>query len=174
MTKSFKAPDFAGIADELIEDMIIYASVTGLNHIRASFDNGGFTDKGFTPWIKRKDGDTSRALMVNTGNMRDSNQIAERSAQQIVFVNHATYASIHQYGGSISIRVSAKARKFFWYMFKVTKNKRWKYMALTKKDRIVVTIPARPFMGESQVLTDDINEWVAAQIVTRFNNANRQ
>ena len=55
------------------------------------------------------------------------------------------YAAIHEYGGSINVPVTAKSRKFFWYMFISTGDPKWKYMALSDKDHFVVTIPARPY-----------------------------
>jgi len=174
MAKNLQGPDFDGIAKGLLEDIVTYASVTGLNHIKECFDKGGFTDEAFEAWPKRKDGDETRALLVHTTNLRDSNVIQERSISQIVFTNAAPYASIHNYGGSITIRVTKKSRKFFWYMYKLTDKEKWKYMAMTKKDRIVITMPARPFMKESKALTNNINSWVAGEITTRFNNANRE
>jgi phage gpG-like protein len=163
-------PDFSSIAHGLQDDLVTYAAVTGLNFFKESFDKQGFTNEVLEPWPQRKTGEDGRGILMSTAHLRDSNQVLERSRDQIVFGNTAKYASIHNEGGVISIRVSARARKFFWYMFKATDKVKWKYMALTKKERLSITIPKRQFMGESKTLMNDIDAWVINQIITRFNN----
>lgn len=165
-----QVPDFNSIGTDLINDAVTYASVTGLNFFRESFDKQGFTDESFKAWEPRKTGDDGRGILINTAHLRDSTQVLERSPEQIVFGNTAPYAYIHNYGGMISIRVTARSRKFFWYMYKATGQDKWKFMALTKKERLSVKIPQRQFIGPSKTLLNALDAWIINQIITRFNN----
>lgn len=173
METELSIPDFNSIGEGLMEDIVSYAAVTGVNFFKSSFDNQGFTDEKFEAWPKTKDGDGTRHILTNSGFLRDSNQVLSRSIEEIVFGNPAPYASIHNFGGVVSIRVTKKARKFFWYMYRATGNIKWKYMALTKKERLAITIPARPFLKESKTLLEDIDKYALKEIVNRYNNANR-
>jgi phage gpG-like protein len=165
-----QAPNFNSISHELLEDLVTYASVTGLNFFKESFEKQGFTNEAFEAWVSRATGADGRGILMSTAHLRDSNVILERSIRQIVYANTATYAFIHNNGGVISIRVTERARKYFWYMYYATKQVKWRYMALTKKDRLTITIPKRQFLGESATLMRDIDQWAGSEIVRRFNN----
>jgi phage gpG-like protein len=165
-------------------DLVTFASVTGLNFFKESFDKQGFTDTSFEAWPHVKGGDGTRHILTNTGHLRDSTQILERSIQQIVFANTAIYADVHNNGGTINVKVTEKARKYFWYLYYTqvdkqgnilpggspTYAKMYKSMALTRKSFLTIKIPQRKFLGESKALMDIINAWAAGQAVTRFNN----
>lgn len=56
------------------------------------------------------------------------------------------YARVQFLGGETHPSVTQKSRRFFWMMFFRTGDERWKWMALTKKQRFLVRIrPANPF-----------------------------
>jgi len=63
--------------------------------------------------------------------------------------NYAPYSGLHNEGGVLTIRITKKSRKFFWYMFYKTNDLKWKMMALTKKESFQMYIPPRQFMGHS-------------------------
>lgn len=169
MAKVNKVPDFIGLGKKLIKDANRYASVQGLRFFQDSFRKQGWTDTNFTPWQGRTDDQRpGGAILAQTGALRDSIQILERSAQRIVFGSHSPYAEIHNEGGTISIKITAKSRKFFWFMYKATNNDHWKWMALSKKDRFAVKMPQRKFMGESQTLNNKLDQWLVKRILTQF------
>lgn len=55
------------------------------------------------------------------------------------------YAGIHEYGGSFSIPVTERMRRFFWAMYYKTGEDKWRGMALTKKTSFKITIRPRPY-----------------------------
>lgn len=57
------------------------------------------------------------------------------------------YADIHEHGGTITVPVTERMRKFFWAQWYATGEDRWKGMALTKVASFTIRIPARPYLG---------------------------
>jgi phage gpG-like protein len=162
-------PDFQALAAELLSDLSVFASVTALNFFKESFDVHGWRDNGFSPWAPRADEDTSRAILVKSGHLRDSLRIITRTTERVEIGTSAPYAEIHNQGGRVTVRVTPKARKYFWYMYQRTDKPFWKNMALTKKDSFVVNIPKRQFIGNSKELTTGLDAWVVNEILRRFN-----
>lgn len=95
---------------------------------------------------------------------------ANRKGVQIEAGKGIPYAEIHNTGGVISVRITEKARRYFWYMYRQTKENKWKWMALTKKERVRIAIPQRQYIGESQLLLKDIDKHIAQTIVETFKN----
>jgi len=56
------------------------------------------------------------------------------------------YAAIHEFGGDIHPTVTKKMRAWAWAMFHKTKNEMYRGIALTKKDKLDIHIPARPYL----------------------------
>lgn len=166
---SNKIPDFQKIGKELIRDAQTIAEVEMVNFVMSNFEKQGFTDRGFTPWHKRKNNaDSGRAILVKTGGLRDSIKITESNPDRVVLSATAKHAQIHNEGGTINIPVTDKMRKFFWYMYKRTKEGKWKGMALTKKSHFNVKIPKRQFMGPSKTFDTHIENLFFKAIVERF------
>lgn len=172
---NIQRPDFQAIGREILNDAVTYAAVTGLNFFKESFEKKGWTDNGFTAWPETKGGRDGGSILTSTGYLRDSLQIVERSPERIEYAATAIYAGIHNEGGIIAVRVTEKARRFFWAMYyrnvDNSTGKMWKAMALTKKSFLQVKIPKRQFIGESRELIDKLDEWIIGQITTRFNQA---
>ena len=171
MNKINETPDFLKMAATLKTNVVRYAAVAGVNFFQDSFQNEGFTDEALEPWEKRKsDLDPGRKILVQSGYLMDSIQVFDKSEQRITFGSDAEHAEIHNNGGTIRITITAKARRYFWYMFMATKNSMWKAMALTKKTSITITIPKRQFIGESKTLLNELDVWFKAEIQKQFKN----
>ena len=162
------APDFEKLARELLKDAEVYASVTGVNFFKESFEVQGWRDGAFYAWLDRAAGNDGRGILTLTGDLRDSIRVLESSPLQITFGSSSPKAYIHNYGGTISVKVTDRSRKFLWYMFKATGDARWKWMALTKKSTMTIRIPQRRFMGQSKDLMADLNNWFLSQVNTRL------
>ncbi|WP_448529165.1 phage virion morphogenesis protein [Raineya sp.] len=104
------------------------------------------------PWQMRKDGDTSRNLLVLSGKLRRSLRVSEANWRKIVISSDLAYAKIHNEGGKIP--VTAKMKKFFWAKYKSTKKPHWKTLATTKKTHL--QIPQRQFVGIDDALKSKI------------------
>ncbi len=151
MKKINDIPDFQRQFERLKRKTTANAKVKGLNHIKDSFRKGGFTGSAFEPW-KRLANPSARAVLINSGFLRDANRAREFKGTQVEFFNEAPYASLHNEGGVLVVRVTKRMRKYFWFMYKKTEDTRWKWMALTKKDRMRIKIPKRKFLGHSEAL----------------------
>lgn len=169
MTNKENIPDFNAIAEKIFKDLPRITAITALNFFKESFEKQGFTDVNFQPWQARK-GNTREggAILVQTGNLRDSTRIASATMQKVEISNEAPYAKVHNNGGIISVPVTEKSRKFFWLMYKSTNNIKWKYMALTKKKRMSFEMPKRQFIGNSETLNKQLDEIIVNQILKNF------
>lgn len=166
-----EVPDFIGFAQELKRDVVSYTAVTGLNFFIDSFQNQGFTNASFEPWQKRNnDTRPGGALLVKSSNLRNSLKVMDRSSAVILFGSNSPYAKIHNEGGTINLTLSKKARKFFWFMYYATNDSRYKWMAISKKDHLIVKIPKRQFIGHSETLMSDLETWFKNEIEKRFKN----
>ena len=54
-------------------------------------------------------------------------------------------------------------------MFKRTNDTKWKWMALTQKESLVIQIPKRQFIGESKTLLENLDKRLTKLIIKRFN-----
>lgn len=162
-------PDFLKMADTLKKDVVRYASVSGVNFFKDSFQNQGFTNEAFEAWEKRQnDLDPGRKILVSSSFLMNSIQVFDANERRITFGSDAEYAEIHNNGGRVQINITPRSRKFFWFMFKATGITMWKALALTKKQSITITIPKRQFIGESLTFLNDLDAWMISEIVKRF------
>src|SRR5690606_26575383 len=142
MSEIENIPDFEAIGREILQKLPREVSVLALNHFLSSFEKQGFMDSAFQPWARRKnDTRSGGAILVSTGNLRDSTRIAEATIDRIVISNDAPYAAIHNNGGIMKLKVTKRMRKYFWYMYKATGDSKWKYMAMTKKENFLFRMP---------------------------------
>ncbi|KAB8153409.1 hypothetical protein EZY14_009255 [Kordia sp. TARA_039_SRF] len=164
-------PDFLTMARKLKTDLVRYTSIYARNFFKESFQNQGFTDTNFSPWQPRKnDVDPGRKILVKSSVLLNSIQVFKATTSEIRIGSDQEYADIHNNGGVVTIPITDKSRRYFWYMFKSTGNGMWKALALTNKKSITVKIPKRQFIGESKVMMDKIQQWVIKEIEKRFNN----
>ncbi len=88
----------------------------------------------------------------------------------IRILNTKPYAGIHNEGGSVTVTVTEKMRKFAWAMYYKAKKRgarnyeSWKGLALTNKRQITVKIPQRKFMGHSRRLDDDVDSEIDKEL----------
>ena len=162
-------PDFRKLAEEVMKDLPKKAGEKALQFFLASFIKQGFTDTSFIPWVKRKD-DLSHKLLNQSYALKASGKIdkADLTEVTISFGEGLNYAAIHNEGGTITVKVSAKMKRFFWYMYKKTQNEKWKWMALTKKETLTIKIPKRQFIGESETLMNELDKMFIDRIKQYF------
>lgn len=152
--KDFPTPDFTTLSKKIMKGAITIVEAHAINFFKESFFKEGFTDTSFQKWENRKQPDyrAGRAILTDTGHLRESIEVAEKTGNSITIGTYAPYAKIHNEGGTINIPITKKMRGHFWKMFKETGNTKWKYMALTKKQNISLKFPKRQFIGESATL----------------------
>ena len=164
-------PDFRKIAEEVMKDLPKKAGEKALQFFLASFIKQGFTDTSFIPWVKRKD-DLSHKLLNQSYALKASGKIdkADLTEVTISFGEGLNYAAIHNEGGTITVKVSAKMKRFFWYMYKKTEDEKWKWMALTKNETLTIKIPKRQYIGESETLMNNLDKMFIDRIKQYFNS----
>lgn len=59
------------------------------------------------------------------------------------------YARIHEFGGTITVPITPKMRRYFWYAYYQTRDDKYRFMALTKKTSFTIAMPARPYFSPS-------------------------
>ena len=160
-----EVPDFVRHFEKMKRSLPRKVAGMAVNRFKSSFDKGGFMDRSFHAWQPRK-GDTRSggAILVQTGHLRDSIKIDSATMRQVSISNDAPQASLHNEGGIVKMEVTAKMRKYFWYMHKATGEGKWKGMALTKKTHFIFRMPKRQFMGESADLMNRIDREFEGQI----------
>lgn len=169
MSKINKTPDFLKMADQLKKDLQSDAEKWGMDFIHGNFEKEGFTDEAFEPWETRKSSLSYNLLRVSGGLFR-SIGVGISTTEKVEFVADSPYAEIHNEGGVIEVTITDKMRKFFWAMWYNTSDVKWKYMALTKKTEIKITVPQRKFMGDSVKFLRVWDKYVAREIEMRFKN----
>lgn len=167
-----KIPDFNAVAQKLIKYAQTIAEVEMINFINRNFENQGFMDASLQPWTGRKNGfDTGRALLKKSGELQDRISVTSSSTKQVEVTAASKYAKIHNEGGVVNIQVTPKMKRWFWYMYKTTKNERYKAMALSKKTAFTFTMPKRQFMGPSIAFNKLIEQKFLNMIEMRFKQA---
>lgn len=70
------------------------------NFFQASFRNQGFTDTGLQKWQRRKSirNDKGRAILVDTGDLRNSIRVRIATFNKIVITSDLPYSAVHNYG----------------------------------------------------------------------------
>ena len=162
-------PDFRKIAEEVMKDLPKKAGEKALQFFLASFIKQGFTDTSFIPWVKRKD-DLTHKLLNQSYALKASGKIDKADLTEVIisFGEGLNYAAIHNEGGTITVKVSAKMKRYFWYMYKKTEDEKWKWMALTKNETLTIKIPKRQYIGESETLMNNLDKMFIDRIKQYF------
>jgi phage gpG-like protein len=101
--------------------------------------------------------------LLYSGELRRKIMLYDVSTTNVTIICDVPYAQIQNDGGTIRQQITEKQRGFFWKMFYETNNEKWKRLAL-KRDTLVITIPARPFLGGSDKLNEIIHKSVVRYI----------
>ena len=172
-----KLPDINKLKNEVLKllnrDLPRLVGNRAVNHFKASFDNQGFTNRSLQPWRKTKAGkgntfgEQSQGILRQSGNLKRSIRMRMARGGQVVITagnQNVNYSQIHNEGGTLTVPITAKSRKYFWYMFYKTNDLMWKRMALTKKTSMKIKIPKRQFMGNSEMLNKEIDHLITTKI----------
>lgn len=183
--------------------MPVIAGRMAKDHFQENFREGGFVNGGLHPWPQAKrlssgrtDAASNYGTLLSGRNHLFSSIKYIPSDYRVKVSNELEYAPIHNWGGTVSVTVTDRMRRFAWAKFyKASGHKRkantgqkkgtkrhgkqtkdnpqasfWKGLALTKKKKLNIHIPQRQFLGESKELTDKINERIEKEIRTILNS----
>ena len=177
--------------------MPVIAGRLAKDHFQDNFRRSGFVNGGLHPWPEARrltSGGTDAAsqhgtLLSGRKHLYNSIQYVPSDYRVRVY-NEVAYASIHNWGGTVSVTVTDRMRRFAWAKFYEASGKSrkaatggkkgrkratgkqaespqasfWKHLALTRKKKLDIRIPQRQFLGESEELTAKINERLEKEI----------
>ena len=163
-------------------------------HFRENFRLSGFMNGGLRAWpATRRQQTGGKSAAANYGPLLSRRNhlfgsIGYKPGPGYVVIGTSLpYAAIHNDGGTVSPTVTLKMRKFAWAMYyrslgskgsKGSKGRkgatvpaeaeRWKALALTRKQKLNITIPKRQFIGDSQELNAAINRKIGEEMDKLF------
>lgn len=159
--QNFKAPDFLAMAETLKSDMRRHAKVYCLQWFDDSFQNQGFTDAAFEAWDKRDpDKSPGRAVLTDTTFLRKSLAVLNEDQNTVRFGTHVPYAATHNFG--LRVRAVQNVRAHH----RTRDGKRHEVQAHTRK--MDTQFKKRQFIGESQQMMENLDQWLLNQIKERF------
>lgn len=165
------------LTDLMHRKMPVLAGNLAKRHIEEDFRKGGFTHNGFRKWPetkRQKSGGTGASsqygpLLSGRNYLSGSIEYTPGDGQVTVFTR-VPYAALHNRGGTTHPTVTPKMRRYAWAQhYKEAgddkkKDTFWKRLALTKKEKLTVTIPQRQFMPTTpgpelaQKVSDKMNQ----------------
>lgn len=157
----------------LQDDVKDVIGTEAVKQFKKNFEQEGFVDKNVSKWAGRK---TKRSGSTNSQKvLSKSGELAEsidyrKEGEGVVVYTDKPYAEIHNEGGEIT--VTPQMKKYFWAMHRQAKDggdldmaDQYKGMALAKK----ITMPKRQFIGESEVLTENITNKIVRDLTKILN-----
>lgn len=177
--------------------MPVIAGRLAKDHFQDNFRRGGFVNGGLHPWPEARrlatggtDAASQYGTLLSGRNHLYSSIRYVPSDYRVRVYNELVYAPIHNWGGTVSVTVTDRMKRFAWAKFYEASGKSrkaatggkksrkratgklaaspqaafWKNLALTRKKKLDIRIPQRQFLGESEELTAKINERLEKEI----------
>lgn len=118
-----------------------------------------FRQKAFNgePWVPTGHPVANGSLMLRTGLLRRSFAFIA-SGNRVIVTSAVPYAALHNEGGVVTVPVTERMRRYFFYMYKKTKEDRYRAMALSRKQSYRIRIPKRQFVGIQPSTIKKIND----------------
>ena len=201
MAEKFMERERKALEKLMRREMPVIAGRMAQEHFQNNFRLGGFVNGGLHSWPKAKRLSSGRTDAAgNYGTLLSGRNHLFKSIKyipsdyRVKILNDVIYAPIHNWGGTITVTVTDRMRRFAWAKYRETSgetkkntgkksrgkatSKRppnpqaqmWKGLALTKKKKLNIHIPQRQFLGESEELNEEIEKKMAEKITNIFNS----
>ncbi len=170
--------------------MPVIVGAMAKSHYRENFRKGGFVNNGLKKWTPAKrigagTGAKSKRGTLLSDRMHLYNNVTYTPGDRRVRVHiPVPYASAHQFGETITVPVTPKMRGYAWRQYyklggsaKKAENgptegntdiskeaDKWKGLALTKKNKLKIKMPARPMIGKSAELSEKYTDRLDAEL----------
>lgn len=148
-----------------------------VNFLKENYRRGGFSDGGFHKWpvTKRQKDGTPGAMGKYGPLLSKRNRLFSATdytpGDAVVEIhNNTEYARIHNEGGVTHPTVTPEMRRYFWAMYyknggkKSPKADKYKWLALTTKERLTVNIPQRKFVYISPEVKELVKEALKVEV----------
>lgn len=106
---------------------------------------------------------------------REGRTFANIEGYQLTYGKESSvpYANIHEKGGTFTVMITDRMRRFFWAMWRETGEIRYFRMAITKKKSFSITIPKRAYAEPAIIdifgrLSDKALEFVTEELQKSF------
>lgn len=108
---------------------------------------------------------TRGSMLLRTGALRRSLR-SRIDGTRLIYSSSLPYAGIHNFGGTVRQEFvpTPKMRRWAWARFRESREEKFRRMALAKRIRRTIHIPARPFVGDHPRVRELIGEVVARRI----------
>lgn len=201
MAENFMERERKALEKLMRREMPVIAGRMAQDHFQNNFRQGGFVNGGLHSWPKAKRLSSGRTDAAgNYGTLLSGRNHLFKSIKyipsdyRVKILNDVIYAPIHNWGGTVTVTVTDRMRRFAWAKYRETSgetkkntgkksrgkatSKRppnpqaqmWKGLALTKKKKLNIHIPQRQFLGESEELNEKIEKKMAEKITNIFNS----
>lgn len=201
MAEKFMERERKALEKLMRREMPVIAGRMAQDHFQNNFRLGGFVNGGLHPWPKAKRLSSGRTDAAgNYGTLLSGRKHLFESIKyipsdyRVKISNDVLYAPIHNWGGTITVTVTDRMRRFAWGKYreamgetkkgagkKVRKKaaakrppnpqaQMWKGLALTPKKKLNIRIPQRQFIGESEELNEKIEKKMAERIINILNS----
>lgn len=147
--------------------------VKAVGFYKENYRRGGYLNKGFHAWpVTRRQMEPAAGVagkyspLLSKRNRLFSAIRYEYRPGRATILNDTPYAAIHNEGGEVHPRVTKEMRRYFWAMYykkggaKNPAADKYKWLALTRKERLNTRIPQRKFLYESAELDKEIRAFI--------------
>lgn len=113
-----------------------------------NFERKAFFDRPWAP-LSPNYQPKRGSMLMRTGALRRSLR-CRIDGTRLIFSSNLKYAGLQNYGGTMrqEFTPSDKMRRWAWAQFKEKKDEKYRRMALAKRIKRTLVIPARPFIGD--------------------------
>ncbi len=129
-----------------------------------NFERKAFFDRPWAP-LSPNYNPTTGSMLLRTGALRRSLH-SKIDGTKLIYISSLKYAGIQNYGGTVrqDFAPTPKMRRWAWARFKESGEEKFRRMAVAKRIKRTITIPARPFVGDHPRVRELIGEVVNRRI----------
>ena len=166
---------------KMAANMPRYIGIKAVNYYKENYHAGGYRDNGFHAWqmTKRqlaggKAAASKYGPLFSSRNRLFSSINYRPQITSVIIYTDVPYAAIHNEGGTVTVPLTGKMRKWAWAMYYKNGGSKkgkvpspvadpYKWLALSHKSAISIKIPKRPFIYDSPEVRNMVKELMIEQ-----------
>lgn len=158
------------MGNNLIKKIMKDIEVELTDEFDRNFERKAFFDRKWPP-LSPSYQPTNGSMLNRTGALRQGLR-PHLNGPRLLYTNSEKYATIHNEGGIIhqDFVPSQKQRRRAWALYYKTKDEKYRRMALAKRIKRNIRIPARTFIGDHPRVRELIETVVSGHVSKSFLN----